>query len=89
MGSTKVDPPLVQISSEVPSVWLMGAGVPGVTGKFSSPSGTDTGCGGVELPWSVDMLRARFAGLLGDVRVRRVAGRDILALGGYGTASGD
>lgn len=43
---------------------------------------------GVALPPSVDTVKARLAGLRGDVR-RRMAGRVIFALGGYGTARGD
>jgi hypothetical protein len=62
---------------------------PGIVGEFSSPGVTGIPCGGFALPWSVETLRARFTGLRGDVRARRIVGREILALGGYGMANGD
>lgn len=48
---------------------------------FSSPGSREVGWGAVALPPSADTVRARLAGLRGDVR-RRMAGRVILALGG-------
>lgn len=55
---------------------------------FSSPGCIVTGCDGVELPPSAETVKARLAGLRGDV-LRRMAGLVIFALGGYGTARGD
>ena len=66
-------------------VWMS---ISGVDGAFSSPVGASTGCSGFAFPWSVEMFSTRFAGLRGEVR-RRMAGREIFALGGYGTAKGD
>lgn len=60
---------------------------------FSAPTGDIAmiggGCAGLAFPWSVETLRARLTGLRGDVRARRMTGRVILALGGYGSANGD
>lgn len=86
MGSRHVGAVVAQTPSAAPSVWQLIFGVPG---EFSSPGGTDPERVGIALPWSLEILRTRFAGLLGEVRVRRMAGRDIFALGGYGEASGD
>lgn len=55
---------------------------------FSSPGATILGGMGVVFPASPNTVRARLAGLRGDVR-RRMTGRVILALGGYGTARGE
>lgn len=49
--------------------------------SFSSPEGKEAGWVGVALPPSVETLKARLAGLRGDVR-RRIAGLLIFALGG-------
>jgi hypothetical protein len=62
---------------------------PGIVGEFSSPGVTGIPRKWFALPWSVETLRARFTGLRGDVRARRIVGREILALGGYGMANGD
>jgi len=69
----------------------------GVAITFSSPGASVTGGAGVAFPWSVNGFNARFVGLLGDVRVRvagngpvrRIVGRVIFALDGWGMANGD
>ena len=63
--------------------------IPGIVEEFSTPGVVETPCRGLAFPWSVEMLSARLFGLLGDVRARRITGREILALGGYGMANGD
>jgi hypothetical protein len=69
-------------------VVLSGATRSSTDRTFSSPGSNEMGWLGVALPQSVETLRARLAGLRGDVR-RRIAGLEIFALGGYGTARGD
>lgn len=61
----------------------------GVMGEFSTPGVVKIGCTGFAFPWSTERLRARFTGLLGEVRTRRMAGLVILPLDGYGSANGD
>lgn len=86
VGSRHVGAVVAKTPSAAPSVWALSFGV---ADEFSSPGGSDAEREGIAFPWSVETLRTRFAGLLGEVRVRRMAGRDIFALGGYGDASGD
>jgi hypothetical protein len=63
--------------------------IPGTVEEFSTPGVVEIPCSGFAFPWSVETLSARLTGLRGEVRARRIGGRDILALGGYGMANGD
>lgn len=48
---------------------------------FSTPGVVGTDGAGFAFPWSVETFRARFTGLLGEVRTRRMVGLVIFPLG--------